>query len=52
MSYWDTSALVKLYVQEADAAQFEALALAASVVTGPSRCMKRGRCFVGVRRRM
>ena len=34
MSYWDTSALVKLYVQEADAAQFEALALTASVVAG------------------
>lgn len=34
MSYWDTSALVKLHVQEADSAQFEALALAAPVVSG------------------
>lgn len=34
MSYWDTSALVKLYVQEADSARYEELALAATVVTG------------------
>ncbi len=33
MSYWDTSALVKLYVVEPDAAVFEALALASPVVT-------------------
>ena len=34
MSYWDSSALVKLYVKEADSAQFEALALAEPLVTG------------------
>lgn len=34
MSYWDTSSLVKLYVQETDAGQFEALALTAGVATG------------------
>ena len=33
MSYWDPSALVKLYLQETDSAWFEALALAAPVVT-------------------
>ena len=27
MSYWDSSALVKLYVQEPDSAEFRALAL-------------------------
>ena len=34
MSYWDSSALVKLYVNEADSAQFDALALPGPVVTG------------------
>ncbi len=34
MSYWDTSALVKLYLVEPDSAQFESLALAAPVVIG------------------
>ncbi len=34
MSYWDTSALVKLYLQEVDSAQFEALGLIAPVLTG------------------
>ncbi len=34
MSYWDSSALVKLYVKEADSAQFDALALLGPVVTG------------------
>ena len=34
MSYWDTSALVKLFVQEADSEQFEVLALEANMVTG------------------
>ncbi len=34
MSYWDSSALVKLYVKESDSAQFEALALANPPVTG------------------
>ena len=34
MSYWDSSALVKLYVKEADSAQFEALALAGPPMTG------------------
>lgn len=35
MSYWDSSALVKLYLQEPDSAQFRALALRANpVVTG------------------
>lgn len=32
MSYWDTSALVKLYLREPDSAQFEALASAANRV--------------------
>lgn len=35
MSYWDTSALVKLYVVESDSAQFEALALTSQPVIGP-----------------
>ena len=36
MSYWDSSALVKLYVQEQDSSEFQALAQAASrVTTGP-----------------
>ena len=34
MSYWDASALVKLYVKETDSPQFEALALAEPPVTG------------------
>jgi uncharacterized protein with PIN domain len=35
MSYWDSSALVKLYVQELDSAEFRALAVKASrVATG------------------
>lgn len=34
MSYCDTSALVKLFVQEADSEQFEVLALEANMVTG------------------
>jgi uncharacterized protein with PIN domain len=35
MSYWDSSALVKLYVQELDSLEFRALAAKASrVVTG------------------
>lgn len=34
MSYWDTSALVKLHLVEPDSAQFESLALAAPVVIG------------------
>jgi predicted nucleic acid-binding protein len=34
MSYWDSSALVKLYVKEADSPQFEALALVDPLVTG------------------
>jgi predicted nucleic acid-binding protein len=34
MSYWDTSALVKLYLVEPDSAQFESLALASPVVIG------------------
>jgi len=34
MSYWDTSALVKLYLPEPDSPQFESLALAAPVVIG------------------
>lgn len=34
MSYWDSSALVKLYVKETDSAQFEPLALAGLLVTG------------------
>jgi hypothetical protein len=35
MSYWDSSALVKLYVQEMDSAEFRALAVEASrAVTG------------------
>ena len=34
MSYWDTSALVKLYLAEPDSAQFESLALASPVVIG------------------
>ena len=34
MSYWDSSALVKLYVKEADSAQFEALALVEPLMTG------------------
>jgi len=34
MSYWDSSALVKLYVKEADSAQFEGLALVEALVTG------------------
>ena len=33
MSYWDTSALAKLYVPEADSADFEILAEAASRIT-------------------
>lgn len=32
MSYWDSSAVVKLYVQETDSGQFRALALAAGRV--------------------
>jgi hypothetical protein len=32
MSYWDSSALVKLYVQELDSAEFHALAVKASRV--------------------
>jgi uncharacterized protein len=36
MSYWDSSALLKLYVQEPDSAQFRALALEASRVTTAS----------------
>ena len=32
MSYWDTSALVKLYVREADSSRFEALASSATRV--------------------
>ena len=34
MSYWDTSALVKLYLAEPDSARFESLSLASQVVTG------------------
>ncbi len=34
MSYWDSSALVKLYVKEADSAQFDAQVLPGQVVTG------------------
>ena len=35
MSYWDSSALIKLYVQELDSAEFRALAAKASrVATG------------------
>ncbi len=34
MSYWDTSALVKLFLAEPDSAQFETLALASPVVSG------------------
>ena len=34
MSYWDTSALVKLSLVEPDSAQFEALALVSPVVIG------------------
>lgn len=34
MSYWDTSALVKLYLKETDSAQFDALALAMPMGTG------------------
>ncbi|HEY5892132.1 MAG TPA: type II toxin-antitoxin system VapC family toxin [Chthoniobacterales bacterium] len=34
MSYWDTSALVKLYLMEPDSARFEALALVSPVVIG------------------
>lgn len=34
MSYWDTSALVKLYLAEPDSARFESLAFASPVVTG------------------
>jgi len=35
MSYWDSSALVKLYVQELDSAEFRELAVKASrVATG------------------
>ena len=34
MSYWDTSALVKLYLVEPDSVQFESLALASPVVSG------------------
>ena len=33
MSYWDSSALVKLYVQELDSAEFRELAVKASRVT-------------------
>jgi predicted nucleic acid-binding protein len=36
MSYWDSSALLKLYVHEADSAQFRALALEATRVTTAS----------------
>ena len=32
MSYWDSSALVKLYVQESDSAKFRELAVKASRV--------------------
>ena len=35
MSYWDTSALVKLFVVESDSAQYDALALTSKVVIGP-----------------
>ena len=31
MSYWDSSALVKLYVQELDSAEFRELAVKASL---------------------
>jgi len=34
MSYWDASALAKLYLAEPDSAQFESLALASPVVSG------------------
>lgn len=34
MSYWDSSALVKLFVKEADSAQFEAMAVVEPLVTG------------------
>jgi len=34
MSYWDTSALAKLYLKEPDSAQFESLALASPVISG------------------
>lgn len=34
MSYWDTSALAKIYLAEPDSALFESLALASPVVSG------------------
>lgn len=34
MSYWDTSALVKLYLVEPDSALFESFAVASPIVTG------------------
>src|SRR5205823_296001 len=34
MSYWDSSALVKLYAKETDSVQFESLALVDLLVTG------------------
>ena len=46
MSYWDSSALVKLYVQELDSAEFRELAVKASrVATGSlTRHEVRGLC--------
>lgn len=34
MSYWDTSALAKLYLAEPDSARFESMALASEIVIG------------------
>jgi hypothetical protein len=43
MSYWDSSALVKLYVQELDSSEFQTLAREASrVATGPHARQQNG----------
>jgi predicted nucleic acid-binding protein len=38
MSYWDTSALLKLYLQEADSTKYAGIALASATMTS---------CFIG-----
>jgi hypothetical protein len=52
MSYWDASALVKLYVKKTDSPQFEAMAQAEPPVTGTvGGCTRQGRCFAVAKQR-
>ena len=53
MSYWDSSALVKLYVRELDSAEFRALALEARrVATGSLTRHELRTVFGGGRRKV